>query len=288
MTSARIPVSACQQRASVPQGGGSGGKGRAYAASGRGPSPLTRFSEERNPNHTATTKPTSALASSKKGTCHETTPDAAKEWPYVDMAKTPTVPRGTDLTALLPVGPQPGNDQPALLPHSKRPGVAWAAGNFGHGAPTDLAGAGVRAALAAHPEAALRDTQAPTLDDQRRLHEMTGFVPTRLALAAAVENLQKEQLGRQALHEHGYGPHVQGMRTAAAVSACPLVLERPHGPGAAAAPAQPLPVGTWGVGLAPRAAAVGAPAVAALAAAPAASAARLVSKRKGQASETGS
>ena len=46
----------------------------------------------------------------------------------------------------------------------------------------------------------------------------------------------------------------------------PLVLERPRGPGAAAAPAQPLPVGTWGVGLAPRAAAVGAPAVAALAA----------------------
>ena len=131
----------------------------------------------------------------------------------------------------------------------------------------------MRAALAAHPEAALRDTQAPTLDDQRRFHEMTGFVPTRLALAAAVENLQKEQLGRQALHEHGYGPHVQGMRTAAAVSACPLVLERPHGPGAAAAPAQPLPVGTWGVGLAPRAAAVAAPAVAVPAAPTAASAA---------------
>ena len=87
-------------------------------------------------------------------------------------------------------------------------------------------------------------------------------MPTRPALAAAVENLKKEQLGRRALHKHGSGPYVQGMRTAAAVSACPLVLERPHGPGAAAAPAQPLPVGTWGVGLAPRAAAVAAPAVA--------------------------
>ena len=95
----------------------------------------------------------------------------------------------------------------------------------------------MRAAHAAHPKAALRDTQAPTPDDQRH-------VPTRPALAAALEIFQKGQLGRRAPHEHGYGPHVRGTSTVAAVTACPLVLERPRGPGAAAAPARPLPVGT--------------------------------------------
>lgn len=208
-----------------------------------------------------------------KGTCHETTLDAIQGWPHVDMTKTPTVPRGTDLTTLLPVDPRPGNDQKPPLPHSRLPGVAWVASHLGHGAPTDLAGTGARAALAAHPSAILRDTQAPTLDDQRRFHDETRLAPTRTALASFAEQQQKEQLDRQALRGHGFGQHVQGMRTTAPVSARPLVLERPRGPGAAAAPAQPLPVSTWGSGLAPRAAAVAAPAVAAPAAPAAAPAA---------------
>jgi len=87
----------------------------------------------------------------------------------------------------------------------------------------------VRAAHAAHPKAALRDTQAPTPDDQRH-------VPTRPALAAAVKIAKGSSAAKLFTS------------TVAAVTACPLVLERPRGPGAAAAPAQPLPVGTWGAG----------------------------------------
>ena len=184
----------------------------------------------------------------------------------MDMCKNPTIPRGTDSTNVLQDGPLQAQPALPVLPHSRRPGNDFVRDQLGHGNITDLTRTEALGAVAAHPGSVLLEGAAVTAEDQTRFHLTTGLAVTKPSLASFVEQENKNQLGRAALTQHNYPEHVLGMRTPALVTATPVSHQRPQAAPAAADTTQVLPVGTWGLGLAPRAAGMAPPAVLAAAA----------------------